>query len=110
MQKFGLQRSAYSELNAIDLEIAKEKATALGRAGKNLRQALELHSRTQSAESLSIVRDALWQLVIQREVAGIVSGNFEWIKAHYELPDEFNGKGFNERLLGGFEVKRSNDH
>jgi len=41
MQKFGLQTNRSSQHNAIELEIAREQATALGRAGRKLRVSLE---------------------------------------------------------------------
>ncbi|RBP47156.1 hypothetical protein DFR28_10928 [Arenicella xantha] len=41
MQKFGLQRNSTRLHSAIELEIVKEQASVLGRAGKKLRLSLE---------------------------------------------------------------------
>lgn len=96
MQKFGLQRTGSSKLNSVELEIFKEKATALGRAGKKLRISLEEYERliTKQANSeklnqaIAEISDSVWQLILQREFLGFTEKNIDWIREHYVIPDE----------------------
>ena len=77
-----------NNLNAIELELVKEKATALGRAGRKLRLALEKHTKDPNEKSILNIRHAIWELMIQREIVGINTGNMEWIKENYVSPAE----------------------
>jgi hypothetical protein len=95
MQKFGLYRSDKSNLNAIELEIIREKSTALGRAGKKLRVSLEQYHKRQTSsntlseqELLNSISLAAWELILQREFAGFTSGNLEWIQRYYKIPSK----------------------
>ena len=91
MQKFGLQRTSSNRHSTIELEIAKEQASSLGRAGKKLRLSLEnyqqnLHKPNQS-NLIHEISSNLWELIIQRELTGFVEGNLDWIRQNYHIPD-----------------------
>lgn len=96
MQKFGLQRSRVAKYSAIELEIAREQASALGRAGRKLRLSLESYQikldRGLVAEKEDIylreISNNVWELVLQREFVGFIEGNMKWIKANYSIPEE----------------------
>jgi hypothetical protein len=96
MQKFGLQRNSTNQHSAIELEIAREKASALGRAGKKLRLSLESYqarlnlglSSEQKESHLKEISNNVWELFIQREFIGFVEGNMKWVRDHYVIPDE----------------------
>ena len=93
MQKFGLQRNASSRYSAIELEIVKEQATVLGRAGKKLRLSLEnyqhKHNDIKANEALiEEISNNVWELIIQREFIGFVDGNLGWIRSNYVIPEE----------------------
>lgn len=96
MQKFGLQRNSSSTLGAIELEIAKEQASALGRAGRKLRLSLEnyqgklIHdlNTQQKNNLLTEIANNVWALLIQREFVGFVEGNLKWVRDNYVIPDE----------------------
>ena len=95
MQKFGLQRSAASRHNAIEREVVKEQATALGRAGKKLRLSLERHNTLvatkvtveQEQASLKEISNNIWELMLQREFLGFVDHNLKWITDNYVIPE-----------------------
>lgn len=116
MQKFGLNTQRATKLNAVELEITREKATALGRAGRKLRlcledyqQQLEMyqhqleahqsqpearetnHQKATSAftnEDVLIknIADSAWALILQREFLGFTEGNLKWITENYRIP------------------------
>lgn len=96
MQKFGLQRHAKKLPNAIELEIAKEQATSLGRAGRKLRLSLERYNNLLQTDISGDARAALlkeissnvWALMVQREFVGFVDGNLEWVQSNYAIPAE----------------------
>ena len=96
MQKFGLQRNSSSKHSAIELEIAKEQASALGRAGRKLRLSLESYqskfdrnfNTEQKNELLCEIADNVWALVLQREFVGFIEGNLKWVRENYVIPDE----------------------
>lgn len=96
MQKFGLQRSSSGKQTVIELEIAKEQASSLGRAGKKLRLSLEdYQSKLNSSLSceqknrlLNEISNNVWELVLQREFVGFVDGNLKWVRANYVIPSE----------------------
>ena len=96
MQKFGLQRSSTGQFSAIELEIAKEQASALGRAGKKLRLSLENYqtkldiglSLEQENNFLHEISNNVWELVLQREIIGFIEGNMKWVRANYLIPDK----------------------
>jgi len=95
MQKFGLQRSAKQFYNAVELEIIKEQASALGRAGKKLRISLEeyqklveqAHHASDLEVSLNEISNNVWELMLQREIVGFSEANLEWLRDNYHIPD-----------------------
>ena len=96
MQKFGLQRNSSGRHSAIELEIAKEQASALGRAGRKLRLSLENYqgklnhdlSMDQKNKFFNQIADNVWALVLQREFVGFIEGNLKWVRENYVIPDE----------------------
>ncbi len=96
MQKFGLQRYATKLPNVIELEIAKEQATSLGRAGRKLRLSLESYNDLLQTDLSGDVKTALlkeissnvWALMVQREFVGFVDGDLEWVQSNYAIPAE----------------------
>ena len=95
MQKFGLQRNSAKLDSLLEREIVKEQATALGRAGKKLRLALQDFAKQskygmtleQEATMLQQISNCVWELAIQREFVGFVDGNLSWIRDNYQIPD-----------------------
>ena len=94
MQKFGLYPNRSSHNTAIELEIAREQASALGRAGRKLRLSLESY-QDRCNENLTEQEDRLlikeisanvWALLLQREFLGFTEGNIDWVRAHYSIP------------------------
>lgn len=92
MQKFGLDTLRSEKLSALEREILKETATALGRAGRKLRRALDTwqarSSESDEARLIDEICRSVWELVVQREFAGFVHGNLEWVRKHYAIPAE----------------------
>lgn len=97
MQKFGLDSLQSDRMNALELEIVKEKSTALGIAGKRLRESIEKY--TQSFEShavssedrdrlLAAVSENVQALNVQRELVGLTHDNMNWIIKTYGVPPE----------------------
>lgn len=95
MQKFGLERHASGQPNAIELELAKEKATSLGRAGRKLELSLENYnnllaknlSEDEESRLISEISSNVWELMLQREFVGFVEGNLQWIRDNYVIPE-----------------------
>ena len=109
MQKFGLQRTRSGKHTAIELEIAKEQASALGRAGKKLRLSLENYQRKidQNADIkkekvlLDEISNNVWELILQREFIGFIEGNLKWVRENYVIPDEaINNLGKQKLQIG----------
>jgi hypothetical protein len=96
MQKFGLQRNTSLNPSSVELEIAKEQASALGRAGRKLRLSLERYQDGIDEgieiglreELLSDIAKDVWALLLQREFIGFVEGNLRWVKDNYVIPEE----------------------
>jgi len=96
VQKFGLKRTSSARHTAIELEIAKEQASALGRAGKKLRLSLENYQKhidknlnsEQDESLLDEISNNVWELMLQREFVGFVEGNLKWVRQNYLIPDE----------------------
>jgi hypothetical protein len=94
VQKFGLQRSKSNLANAIELELAKEQATSLGRAGRKLKTSLEkyndlLEQSIDVKTEQSLIKEIdnnVWELMLQREFVGFIEGNLQWVKANYVIP------------------------
>ena len=96
MQKFGLRTHRTAVYGLAELEIRKEQASALGRAGRKLRLSLEDFAKTvpeqlsaeQQQALLQSISDNVWQLVLQREFLGFIEGNLEWVQQHYAIPPQ----------------------
>ncbi|USD39291.1 MULTISPECIES: DUF6665 family protein [Ferrimonas] len=95
MQKFGLDSLRSDKYSSLESEIAKEKATTLGRAGKRLQQAIDHYyadidgaGESQRQSLVEAVTDAVWALILQREFSGFCHQNLEWITEHYDVPQE----------------------
>ena len=84
--------------NALEYEFLREQAGALGIAGRRLESALRNYNQhlrsgsTQDAPEtghlLSDLVDKAYALLLQREFAGFLGSNIEWLKAAYGLPPE----------------------
>lgn len=94
MEKFGLDSLLPQKNNNLELEIAKEKATALGLAGKRLKQSLEAYrsepttARERRESLLARVAESLSELLIQRELTGVPHENSEWVLRTFDIPPE----------------------
>jgi hypothetical protein len=84
---------------ALEREIAGEKAAALGRGGRKLRIALDnlrrfdegaggnrRNARGARAELIEIAGDALYAYVVQREAMGLTDA--EYVAREYAVPQE----------------------
>jgi hypothetical protein len=87
-----LHRSGYA---ALEYEIAQERASALGRLGRRLEDALAaLAACPRTADSDRKIRDglveeagyALWLYIVQREACGL--GNSAQVMRDYGVPNE----------------------
>lgn len=83
------------EYSPRELEIMKERASALGRAGDQLEHALtryELACRgTDHEQQNNLCRVAagkLWALVVQRELLGFVHDNERWLQESFAIPEQ----------------------
>ncbi|HEY6619521.1 MAG TPA: DUF6665 family protein [Steroidobacteraceae bacterium] len=97
MQKFGLDSLKSDKLSALELEIAKEKSTALGVAGQRLRESIVKYRQSISNIAVSSdERDSLLAsvsanvqaLIVQRELVGFTQDNMNWIDQTYDVPKE----------------------
>lgn len=97
MQKFGLDSLKSEKMNALELEITKEKSTALGIAGKKLRDSIAKYRQATSHKGVaSKERDRLLAsvlanvqaLTVQRELLGFIHDNMDWINQAYDVPKE----------------------
>lgn len=92
--------SAEQKLNAIEREIAGERAASLGIVGRRLESALQDYQRQcrgpiaahRLEESRAKICDTLQELLIQREAIGLSYGNVEWVLRNYEIPREIIAK------------------
>jgi len=83
-------------VDVIQLEVAEERAGALGRAGRRLEQALDVFrdSETSSAPHAPAKRDRLlWDLaelvyafIVQREACGL--RDYRHVLKHFDIPRE----------------------
>ncbi len=97
LQKFGLDSLKSEKISALELEIAKEKSTALGIAGKRLRDSIVEYTQSISnaavssderARLLASVSANVQALIVQRELVGFTHDNMKWINQTYDVPDE----------------------
>jgi hypothetical protein len=87
---------ADSKRTALELEIVKEQAGALGIAGKKLHLSLEAYVTAElqafpgknEDKLLSAIAEAVYGLLLQREFLGFIEGNLEWICSSYRIPDK----------------------
>jgi hypothetical protein len=87
LQKFGLDYSPAGKPTTLELEIAKEKASALGVTGAKLQLSLSKYQRAMqggtSAEEqerlICEVVENVSALLVQRELLGLVHENLLWI-------------------------------
>jgi hypothetical protein len=86
--------------DGLDLEVLKEKASALGVTGRRLRSGLAEYQRhcqggftaKQLEELIAAISNTLQELIIQRELLGIPYQNLEWVLRTYKIPDEISAK------------------
>jgi hypothetical protein len=80
------------DYSAEELELMKERASALGHAGEKLSEALNSYNRTQDESRRDELCDEaayrLWALVVQREALGLALGNEKWIRQSFAVPAE----------------------
>lgn len=89
------QRTSWNFHEGVLEELADERAFTLGRAGRRLDDALAAYraaladgDAAQLEAALAQARDAAWALSVQRECAGFRSPNFDWMREHWNVPDE----------------------
>jgi Family of unknown function (DUF6665) len=78
----------------LEKEIARERASALGRAGKKLEASLEryrlLVAARATAQELDLLLDEIaqnvWSLVVQRELIGFIHENLHFVRERFEIP------------------------
>lgn len=95
MQKFGLKTNRSSHHSAIEIEIVREQASALGRAGRKLRISLENYEKQRhrvlsESEEKSLIKEVsenVWALMLQREFLGFIENNLNWVRENYVIPD-----------------------
>jgi hypothetical protein len=82
--------------NALEYELLREQAGALGIAGRQLRDALTVYSRhveggalagqSRTEQLLDEVASKVYALLLHRELVGFVDNNVEWLDATFDLP------------------------
>ena len=89
-------------LDALEYEIAGEKASSLGRAGRRLESALAALASVEEGEALRAARleaaDALWHYLVQREAMGLRDQRA--ILRAFKVPAEV------EALMGAWPARR----
>jgi hypothetical protein len=107
VEKFGLVSFQKQKPGALELEIAKERATSLGLAGKKLERSLaqyrssikdtgEPNSRN---ELIARIAGQLSEFLIQRELVGMPHENLEWVLRTYDIPAQVLTRlGFRDRI------------
>jgi hypothetical protein len=95
VEKFGLDSLKTQKMNALELEVAKEKATSLGIAGKRLQSSIVEYAQSISRDDISEdererLLDALVAninaLIVQRELVGLIHDNMQWVLRTYDIP------------------------
>lgn len=91
-----------SFIKALQYELMREQAGALGRAGSKLETALQNYHNfmTQfgSGDTTKIdlllddIAAQMWALALQRELIGFHHDNLEWIRATFDIPDAALGR------------------
>ncbi|WP_133038134.1 hypothetical protein [Shewanella fodinae] len=83
-----------SKQTVLEKEIAKEQSTALGKAGRRLKAALEAYEADKTCQfrrhieewHIQQLTEAVYALMVTREFLGFVDCNLEWICQQYPLP------------------------
>lgn len=92
-QALATSRSAGEHL---ERQFVAERASALGRLGRRLEEAIDTHrllvevgeaTPGQLDAALLAVADATWSLLVQRECAGFRGDNLTEIRKSYRIPD-----------------------
>ena len=91
--KFGRELRR-KEPTPLEEEIAKERASALGRAGKKLEVSLERYRLLRASratageldELLDEIAENLWCLVVQRELVGFIHENLRFVRERFDIP------------------------
>ena len=88
--------TSHARHNVLEYELVREQVGALGIAGKQLRDALTVHSKhlergglagqSRTEQLLDEVASNVYALLLQRELVGLVHNNIEWLSATFELP------------------------
>lgn len=91
-----------SFINALQYELMREQAGALGRAGSKLESALQNYHNfiakfgSSDTTKIDILLDdiaaKLWALALQRELIGFHHDNIEWIRRTFDIPDAALGR------------------
>ncbi|MGQ0843352.1 MAG: DUF6665 family protein [Sporichthyaceae bacterium] len=90
-------RHRWQAYEAVLDEVAQERASALGLAGRRLEEAVARYRALveddaagdqQLAEAFAQTRDAAWALMVQRECAGFRSRDLGWLRDLWQVPDE----------------------
>lgn len=96
MQKFGLDSLKTQKLSPLELELAKEKSTALGIAGKQLQNSIAKYRKSISRGSvtseergrlLAALAADIQALIVQRELVGLTHDNIQWVVQAYDVPE-----------------------
>jgi uncharacterized membrane protein YqiK len=91
-----LERAARFE-GELQAEFGRERASALGRAGRRLEEAIAEHREAVAAAGgeldpwvaellLESIGERFHALVVQRECVGLIHDNVGWIRRHYDVP------------------------
>ena len=96
MEQVRDHRASWAYFESTLQEVASERASTLGRAAERLsaavaryRTLVEDGADEQRLEpALQDARDAAWAMVVQRECAGFRSRDLNWLKEHWQVPDE----------------------
>ena len=79
----------------LELEIAREQAESLGRAGQRLQKsidefdrALQLRGDARDDEGhLREIASRAWELMVQRELVGFTHDNLQWVIDRFDIPE-----------------------
>lgn len=97
MGRHGAVTRALDGRARVELELLAEQASALGRAGARLEDAIDtwrllvdvgVATAQQIAAAVDDLTAAAYALLVQRECAGFRFANREWVRRHYAIPDE----------------------
>jgi hypothetical protein len=84
-------------MSPLELEIIKEKSTALGIAGKRLQNSIVKYRQSLSHDGgtsdercrlLAALAANIQALIVQRELVGLVHDNMQWVVQTYDIPKE----------------------